>query len=324
MNQEKQKQIIKTYFTGVLMGAADIVPGVSGGTVAFIMGIYNTLIDSIKVLSSDTLQLALKFKIKEALQSIPFLFLVPLALGIFSSILTMSELLETALRDYPVYIWSLFFGFVLSAIFVVGKRIKKWEPIFILVTFIAALFAFLLVGIVPTQTPNNLLLMFGAGAIAICAMILPGVSGSFLLIIMGKYEQLLMAVNDRDIAMLLAFMLGAALGISLFARLLSYLFKNYHDLVIAALTGFMIGSLRKLWPYKETISTRINSKGYEVPVLEQNILPEFFSNEFYLSVALVVLGIAIILYLESLGLTKEEELAESNSFFGKIKKLFKK
>ena len=304
------KQILRLFATGFAMGSADIVPGVSGGTVAFLMGIYEQLIQSIKTMSSTVPKLVLKGKFTEAWKNIPFLFLTPLAIGIFSAIFSLSNLVSYLLKTYPEFVWSFFFGLVVATILVVRKNIKKWTNREYLVAGVFAVLAYLIVGAVPVETPNTLPALFISGAIAICAMILPGVSGSFLLVIMGKYEQVLGAVVQKDLLSLAVFGSGAIVGLGLFSRLLSWLFKKHHDIVMAALIGFLIGSLRKVWPWKEVVMTRINSHGLSVPVVENNVLPEFASFEFLLCIALMVVGLIIVFSLEKVQLTKTSKHAK--------------
>lgn len=289
------------------MGSADIVPGVSGGTIAFIFGIYKDLVNSIKHVSGETLALLLKGQVRQAIAGVPFAFLVPLVLGIGAAVITLANLLSRLLEDHPVYVWSFFFGLVLASVLVVRKRVTHWTPPKIALLLAAALGAYVLVGAVPVETPETALAFFLSGSIAIVAMILPGVSGSFILVLLGKYEQVLAAVTDRDILTLLLIIAGAAIGLALFSRILSWLFAKHHDLAIAVLTGFMLGSLRKIWPWKEVMSTRINRHGDEVPLHEVNILPPAWDETVLLAVFLAGLAIALILYLESLQATREQQ-----------------
>lgn len=289
---------IRYFLTGFAMGSADIVPGVSGGTIAFIAGIYEKLIDSIKLLSGDVLKKFLTFKIKEGFSLIPFSFLIPLGIGLLTAVFTLSKGLSYALDTYPVYIWSFFFGLILSSILLVKKRISVWKTRDYITLIIAACLAFVLVGLVPVETPATLLAFFISGSIAITAMILPGISGSFMLLIMGKYQQILDAVTSLDIVTLLVFLAGAAIGIALFSRLLSWLFKHYHDIMIAILTGLMIGSIRKVWPWKLNIAYSLDSHGEAIPLIQQNILPPSFGSEFMAAVALAILGYVLITFIE--------------------------
>jgi len=299
------KKYLRLFITGFSMGAADLVPGVSGGTIAFIAGIYEELIYSIKKISGEVLKLVLQLKIKEAIKETPLGFLVPLFLGVASAFLFLSRGLAYLLEAHPVYLWSLFFGLILASVWVVKKRVVTWDWWDIGVFAISAIASYLLVGLVPTHTPSTYAFMFLTGAIAICAMILPGVSGSFLLLVMGKYEQILTALVERDIATLALVGLGAVVGLSVFSRIVSYLFERYHDVVVAVLTGFMVGSLRKVWPWKEIITTRINSEGHVVPVVERNILPDSYGSEFLLSIGLAVIGAVLILRLDKLHVVDE-------------------
>ncbi len=301
------KRMLHLFFTGFAMGSADIVPGVSGGTIAFIFGIYKDLVNSIKHVSGETLALLLKGQVRQAIAGIPFAFLVPLVLGIGAAVITLANLLSRLLEDHPVYVWSFFFGLVLASVLVVRKRVTHWTPLKIALLLAAALGAYLLVGAVPVETPETALAYFLSGSIAIVAMILPGVSGSFILVLLGKYEQVLAAVTERDILTLLLIIAGAAIGLAVFSRVLSWLFAKHHDFAIAVLTGFMLGSLRKIWPWKEVMSTRINRHGDEVPVHEVNILPPAWDETVLLAVFLAGLAIVLILYLESLQATRDPQ-----------------
>lgn len=303
--KQQKRDALRLFFTGFAMGSADIVPGVSGGTIAFIFGIYEELIYSIKTASGDAVKLLAKGNIKKALETIPFNFLLPLVLGIFTAIFSVAGIMSSLLETHPVPVWSFFFGLVLSSIFIVSKRVIKWDYKDAAALIIATAGAYTLVGAVPHETPQTTLALFLAGAIAICAMILPGISGSFLLIIMGKYSQILSAVNDRNFMVLATVGIGAVIGLATFSRVLNWLFKNYHDLMVATLTGFMIGSLRKIWPWKETLETRINSHGIEVPLLQQNILPSAFTTEVLMSLVLFVAAVSLMIYVQKLELTEE-------------------
>lgn len=287
------------------MGAADLVPGVSGGTIAFLFGIYEELIQSIKTVSGQVPRLLLKGKIKEAWQVIPFGFAIPLGLGLFTAILGLSSILSYLLQEHPAFLWSFFFGLIVASVVIVSRRVVTWNTHDYVAAIITAIAAYFIVGAVPVETPDTWLALFLAGAIAICAMILPGISGSFLLVIMGKYEQVLGAVTNRDVGTILIFGAGAAVGIAFFSRILSYLFKRHHDIMIAMLTGFMVGSLRKIWPWKEVVSTRINSHGEVVPLLEKNIIPVQLDGTVILCVGLFLAGLVAMMLLDKLQITKE-------------------
>lgn len=289
--------LLKYLFSGFAMGSAEIVPGVSGGTIAFILGIYEKLIISIKIATGDAVKLVFRRKIKDAIVVIPWEFLVPLALGMFAAVLTLANVMDYLLVEYPTFVWSFFFGLVLASIFLIGRRVTAWNIKTISILLISALISWLLMGLVPGQTPATLPAFFIAGVIAICAMILPGVSGSFLLVMMGKYQQLLAAVTNADFIILLVFIAGAVLGLAVFSRILSWLFRNYENLVIASLIGLMLGSLRKLWPFKETIETIIDRHGEVIPLVQTNYLPAEFSTEVLVALVLCAVGISLIILL---------------------------
>jgi putative membrane protein len=246
------------------------------------LGIYEELIQSIREIAHPpVIRAALKFKVKELLELVNWKFLVAVAVGVLLSILTLSSLLENLLENQPVYLWSFFFGLVLASVYTVGKTIKSWTPVFIGAAILAAIGAYLLVGLVPAQTPDTYLFLFISGALAICAMILPGISGAFILVLLGKYQFVLSAVNTRDFVSLFFVAMGAGIGIISFAQLIGWLFKKYHDLTIAVLTGLMLGSLRKIWPWKEVVeyvmdnagNFVLDSHGEKLVALENNILP---------------------------------------------------
>jgi putative membrane protein len=240
---------------GFAMGSSDIVPGVSGGTMALILGIYEELINSIKaVLNREAIKLLLRFKIKRALALIPWKFLLAVAAGIFLAVLTMSYLLEWVLDRYPSLLWAFFFGLVAASTFVVSKQVGKWGIVPVVGVVLGAAGAYTLVGLVPAETPNTWWFWFLSGAVAICAMVMPGVSGAFILVLLNKYEDLLSAVTNREVVTLLLVIAGAGVGIVTFAQVLSWLLKKYHDATVAVLIGMMAGSLRKLWPWQGTMA----------------------------------------------------------------------
>ncbi len=299
------KYSLRIFATGFAMGSADLVPGVSGGTIAFLAGIYEELIEGIKTLSGKTIKLFLQRKFTLAWQSVPFSFFIPLALGLFSAIFILASLITYLLENQAEFVWAFFFGLVVASAFVVSKRIKKWTLKDLIIGLLSAIFAYWLVGLVPVETSSNPLMFFFAGFIAICAMILPGISGSFILVIMGKYEQILSAVTQKDFFTLILVILGAVAGLAVFSRVLSWAFAKHHDLLIAILTGFMIGSLRKIWPWKEVIETRINHKGLEVPLVEKNVLPSELSPEVLMIFLIGIIGFSLIIILEKIANQKK-------------------
>lgn len=315
--ENRPKRTLRNYIgltlRGICMGASDIVPGVSGGTMALILGIYEELIDSIRMIGRPKfLQPVLKLRIKEAFQILNWQFLISVALGIGIAILTMSQALEWLLVNQPVYLWSFFFGLILASVITVSKRIEQWRPPLLVTLALGAGGAFLLVGLVPVQTPNEWWFLFISGAFAICAMILPGVSGAFILVLLGKYEFVLSAVNQRDVVSLAIVALGAAVGIITFAQILGWLFKRYHDFTVAALTGLMLGSLRKVWPWKIDVAWLqdsaglfiLDSHGERIVTQQANVLPDLSASagitELALALALMLVGFGAILLLDRL------------------------
>jgi len=295
---------------GFAMGSSDIVPGVSGGTMALILGIYEELINSIKaLLNRDAIKLALRFKFGQALALVPWKFLASVAIGMFLAVFTMSWFLEWVLEHYASLLWAFFFGLVVASIWTISRQIKRWGVVPIVGTVVGAVGTYLLVGLVPDQTPNTWWFLILCGAIAISAMVLPGVSGSFMLVLLGKYEYLLNAVTELDIFTLFMVIVGAAVGIVSVAQLLSWLFKKYHDGTVAILMGMLIGSLRKVWPWKMTLEMMIDRHGKEVPIREANILPATWSWEVVVALLLALSGFALI-FVITLWATRKEQAAE--------------
>ena len=253
-----------------------MVPGVSGGTIAFITGIYETLLDSIKSVDGAALQLLIKGQFKAFWQHINGNFLVTLFAGIAVSILTLAKLIAYLLEHYPIQLWSFFFGLIIIAAYLVAKEIGHWSAGVFVAAAAGIAIAYYITLATPAETPTSLWFVFLSGAVAICAMILPGISGSFILLILGKYAFILEAVNERNFAVIAVFGLGCVVGILTFARVISWLLERYHDVAVALLAGFMIGSLGKIWPWKEVVLTRLDSHGVEVPFVTRNVLPAQF------------------------------------------------
>ena len=312
---EKAQRHLKDYIglslRGMAMGASDIVPGVSGGTMALILGIYEELIDSIRTIGRPALWRAVVgFKIKELFQIVNWQFLLAVGLGIFMAILILARPLEWMLVNQPVYLWSFFFGLVVASAYTVSKRVPKWNGQLILTLIGGTAVAYIIVGLVPAQTPDSWWFLILSGALASCAMILPGLSGAFILFILGKYATVLAAVNNRDIVTIALIGIGAAVGLVTFAQVLSWLFKKYHDYTLALLIGLMLGSLRKLWAWKEDVAWLVDeagkkildSHGAEQVIKQINILPDVSTTtgitETGLAVGLAILGAIIVLLIE--------------------------
>lgn len=302
----KTKSYLLLTLKGMGMGAADVVPGVSGGTIAFIAGIYEELVNSIKSINLNALKLFFSGKFAAFWKAINGNFLLAVVLGIGISIFSLAKGLEYLLHHYPILVWSFFFGLILASAIYVGGSIKKWKAGTIIAGIAGVVVAYFITAISPAEANITWFFIFISGSIAICAMILPGISGSFILVLLGMYEFILGAVSDLNIPVLLVFIAGALIGIIAFSNLLSWLIKNYHNLTIATLTGFMIGSLNKVWPWKEVTETFIDRHNVVRPLTERNILPATYENltgnQAWLAGALLlaILGFGLIFAIESL------------------------
>ena len=301
------KRTLKEYLLitlkGIGMGAADVVPGVSGGTIAFITGIYKELIDSIKSINGTAIKLLLKGKLKSFWESINGTFLFSIILGIGISIFSLAKLMKFLLENYPVLIWSFFFGLIIASILFIAKEIKTWKAGTIISLILGTIIAYWITVVSPAEANATNWYIFLSGSIAICAMILPGISGSFILVLLGMYKFILGAVSDLNISVLSLFLFGAIIGIVAFSNLLSWLLKKYYQITMAILTGFMTGSLNKVWPWKEAINN-IGSQNKTELLLEKNILPsryaEITGNDsmWFLAIILAVFGFSIIFIAE--------------------------
>lgn len=289
---------------GIGMGAADVVPGVSGGTIAFIVGIYEELINSIKSVNAHSLKLLFTFKIAAFWQAINANFLLAIISGIGISIFSLAKIITYLLTTHPILIWSFFFGLVLSSTYFVSKQIGKWNVASIISFVIGILIAYYITVATPAETPTSLWFIFLCGAIAICAMILPGISGSFILVLLGKYFYIMEAVKTFNITIMLVFISGAAIGIVSFSNVLSFMLRKYHDITIATLAGFMLGSLNKVWPWKETLKTFTDSHGQIKPLVEQNILPNQLIWE---AVLLMIIGFVLVYAIEKMSAKEAKE-----------------
>jgi len=293
---------------GMGMGAADVVPGVSGGTIAFITGIYEELINSIKSIDLQAMRLFFTGRWIAFWKKINGNFLLAVFAGIVISVLSLARLLEYLLEHQPIMIWSFFFGLVLASSYVVSRKISTWEYVKVVALVGGIGIAFYITSVTPTTTTDATWFVILSGGLASCAMILPGISGSFILLLLGKYSFALHAVNERillDLALLGA---GAVVGLILFANLLSWLLKKYHDITIAVLVGFMIGSLNKIWPWKQTLETIVVDDKIK-PLVEKNVLPVPGAPEDQFLVALLMMaaGIGIIFIIELILPKRKEE-----------------
>jgi putative membrane protein len=291
---------------GFAVGSGNVVPGVSGGTMAFILGIFEELIDSIrKVIEPAFIQAVLTLRWRRAVDVGNVKFLAAVGLGAVAAVLTLARALEWLLINSPVFVWSFFFGLILASVVVVAKRVRSWSGGVVPGLVIGAVGAWMLVGLVPLETPDTWWFSMVSGALAVCAMILPGVSGAFVLVLLGKYQAILSALNTGDLDLLLLFGIGAVVGLVTFAELLSWLFRHHHDLTVAVLTGFMSGSLRKVWPWKETVTTYVDRQGRELPALVANVMPSM-GPEVAWAFALAAVGLCTVLLMDRAHVISEE------------------
>ena len=304
------KKYLKYLCCGAIIGGADIIPGVSGGTMAFILGIYGDMLDALKSWLAPNTVKALLTADWKTLKSKPFALPFWVVAGIAAAIVILSSPIKYALDNHPQYLWSFFFGLVAASVFSVKKKIAKWNLKLVLILLAGAVGAYYLTGMVPTQTTEHKLFIIFCGMLAISAMILPGISGSFVLLLIGKYDYILGAVNGlksgivtgdsalifNSAAILICFGIGIVAGLISFVRLLSFCLKKYYTWTIAILIGFMIGSLRKVWPFKNG---------------EENILPADFSAETIITIILAIIGFIMVIAIEKFAeKLKKENITE--------------
>ncbi len=284
---------------GMAMGAADVVPGVSGGTIAFISGIYEELITSINNIEPSLFKVWKNEGIKVFWQRLNGNFLVALFLGIAISVVSLAKFISWLLVNEPILLWSFFFGLVVASIFFVGKAIEKWNLATLLVLLIGAIMAYYITILPPTENSESLPFLFLSGALAICAMILPGISGAFILVLLGSYKTILDAVHERNVQIIATVGLGAIFGLLSFAKLLKWMFNHYKNITLALLTGFILGSLNKIWPWKEVLETRMFGDKI-ITVKERNISPFGFDGDPQVTYALIaaIIGFSLIFILE--------------------------
>ncbi len=284
---------------GMAMGAADVVPGVSGGTIAFISGIYEELISSINTINLGLLTTLRKEGFASFWNKLNGSFLLALFLGIFISVLSLARFLSWLLETHPVLLWSFFFGLVLASIFLVGKEIRRWNLSTAVSLVLGAFVAFFITTLPPNENVESLPYLFLSGALAVCAMILPGISGAFILVLLGSYKTILDAVHERDLVMVATVGLGAVFGLLSFARLLKWMFKKFRAITLALLTGFILGSLNKIWPWKRVLESKVFDDKI-IPIREKNVSPFTFEGDPQLiqAIGLAILGFSLIFILE--------------------------
>lgn len=307
------KEYISYFAKGLAVGIANIIPGVSGGTIALITGIFERLINAIKSFDIKAAQLLFKGNWKAFAEKTDFYFLLALFAGVGVAIIALARLFDFLFHHYPVYIWAYFFGLVLASVYYVGKTVEKWKASTIISFIVGTAFAIGISLINPATANDNFLYLILCGVVAICSMILPGLSGSFVLILMGNYQLVAIdAINNRDLGIIIPVGIGAVVGLIAFSHVLSWVFKRYKDQTIAMLTGFILGSLSILWPWKEpeyltnAAGDFIMKHGEKVIARYSVILPEQITMEVIIGVGFMILGILSIVLVEYMAQTKPD------------------
>lgn len=307
------KSYILLYLKGVAMGAADVVPGVSGGTIAFISGIYEELIDTLRGIRPGLIGVLKNQGIREFWKKINGNFLVVLLAGVLTSIVSLAHLITWLMAAFPEMLWSFFFGLVISSAVLIRRQMARFDIRAICAMTIGFLMAWNLNLIIPATVHDiSLLRVFISGAVAICAMILPGISGAFILVILGMYEFIIDALRALNIPVILVFTAGCLGGLLSFSHLLSAMFHHCRNVTLALLTGFMLGSLNKVWPWKLTLEYRTDRHGQLVPLIQENVSPLNYEaltrqNPFLIQ-GIILMAAAFLLVI---GLEKIKDLAES-------------
>lgn len=306
--ERSKRDYLVIVLKGMAMGAADIVPGVSGGTIALIAGIYEEFINSLKSFS-NVLMVWQKEGWTAAWKHINGKFLIALVSGIVISLLSLVGVITYGLEYYPVIMWAFFFGLILASTYFVGKRVEKWNVIPIIGFLIGAALIFLITSVSRAETPTDLWFVFISGMLAICAMLLPGISGAYILVLLGKYAYVLQALSDLNFKVISVFVLGCISGILSFSHLLSWMLRKHHNFTLALLTGFMLGSLNVIWPWKKTLEWEIDRHGEKIPLEQINVSPMNFEGDNHLVFALIIalVGFVSIFVMEKLASSKVKD-----------------
>ncbi len=291
-------QFLSNFFKGVGIGTANVIPGVSGGTIALLTGIFERLIDALKSLNLKAFKLFFSGKFKEFAKHTDFKFLFSVGCGVFVAILTIARIFEYLFEHHPIYLWGFFFGMILTSIYYVGITIEKWNWKVVLSFIIGTGIALVIAFGKPAHENDNLIYLLICGAVATCSMILPGLSGSFVLVLMGNYQLIMIdAVNDLNLKILIPVVIGGVVGLVAFSHVLSWIFKKFRDITIALLTGFILGSMPIIWPWKNEITTMVGGEalrtGYDYYLPEMNM-------EFAIALVIILIGAAIIVLTERL------------------------
>lgn len=298
MENRNLSHYILVVFKGMAMGAADVVPGVSGGTIAFISGIYEELIASINNINLDLFKIWKKEGFKAMWSKLNGNFLLSLCLGIGISLLSLAKLVSWLLENQPILIWAFFFGLVVASVLLVGKEVKNWGMATISMFIIGTFLAYYITVLPPSENVESLPYLFFSGALAICAMILPGISGAFILVLLGSYKTIIDSLHTFNLKIIIVVGLGVVFGLLSFARLLKWLFSKHRNMTLAVLAGFILGSLNKIWPWKTVLETR--SIGDKIITVDQNVSPFAFEGDSQILLAIIaaIIGFSIIFILE--------------------------
>ena len=289
------------------MGAADVIPGVSGGTIAFITGIYEEFVHALQSIGSS-FNLLLKFKISLFWKNINGNFLLVIFAGIVTSLLSLAKLITLTLYEHPIWIWSFFFGLILISAPLVLRKVKNWSFTKIIFGLFGLSFAYLITILAPAQTSSEWYMILLSGMVAICAMVLPGISGAFVLLLLGKYTFMMNALVEMDWIVILIFASGCVMGLILFSKLLAWILDHYHDATLCLLAGFMVGALNKIWPWREVIEYSVNEKGKQIPVLDQSVLPWNYLSvtgkdpQIFHAILLAAFGILLVIIIEKIAI----------------------
>lgn len=296
------------------MGVADVIPGVSGGTIAFITGIYEELVQSINAIDTESMRQLFKFQFDAFWRKINGNFLVTVLAGVTTSLLLLSATMLYLLRHHPVTTWSFFFGLILMSTPLILRKIKKWSLSTVAGFLIGISIAYLITISSSIQTPDNIFFVFLAGAIAICAMVTPGISGVFILLLIGKYQYMVTALNEFNLLAIFVFVIGCVSGLIGISRLLTWALNNYHQILIALLSGFMVGALNKVWPWRKVVEYATNSKGDQIAVFDKSVLPWDYLSvtgkdpQLFQAIFMMALGVLIVVLIEKIAVRLKTKL----------------
>lgn len=302
--QETFHYWLMLYIKGMAMGAAEVVPGVSGGTIAFITGIYERLLYAIGAFTPALAKVFRDQGWRGLWVRVDGTFLSVLVTGMATSVFTLARLISFALTNYAIFVWAFFFGLIAASVYLVALEVRHWRLNPILTMIVGAIAGFMMTQIVPLELDPGPVYIFLGGAVAVCAWILPGLSGSFILLLLGLYATVIDAINSLNLLLLGSLALGCVLGLICFSHVLTWMFQRYRDETLGLLVGFMIGALAKVWPWKYTLSYQMGHAGETIPLVQEIVMPSTFQQltgddpQIAMVVAMGVLGLALVLVME--------------------------